>query len=293
MKDVTYTDAEEVFNRLGIAPGDTVIIHSSIKAVGWVEGGPQTIASALLHAVGPEGTVVAPTFTFARAKKEDIVTVDPSCDPCDVGAINAALLKTPGARRSTALTHSFAVLGKHQAEICDIPVEVCPLGDHGPFAELMKLDAKVLLLGVAYTHCTAGHFAEYLCHVPYRREYQQTVQVKQPDGSLRKTELSLYGPRTDIPYPPRDFNRAGSLLEKQGLVSIATLGNAYVRLFKIRDFVNLVQQRWSHNDNVLTWGDGQTENTKLKDGIMEEIWFTDIAGNRNHTVRSLVHSDAQ
>lgn len=291
MSNVTYADTEQVFNRLGIVPGDTVIIHSSIKAVGWVEGGAQTIASALLHAVGPEGTVVAPTFTFARAKKEDIVTVDPACDPCDVGAINRALWQTPGARRSIALTHSFAVLGKHQSEICDIPAEVCPLGDHGPFAELMKLDAKVLLLGVAYTHCTAGHFAEYLCHVPYRTEYQQTVRIRQADGSLRETVLNLYGPRPGIPYPPRDFNRAGSLLEKEGVVSIATLGNAYVRLFRIRDFVNLVQTRWAQNDNVLTWGAGQTENTRLKDGVMKEIWFTDIAGCRNHTVRSLVRDD--
>jgi len=290
MSSVTYIDAETALTRLGIVPGDTLVLHSSIKAIGWLDGGAQTIASALCHAVGQNGTIVVPTFTFARTGHDVIPIVDPVHDPCDVGVINAFLSQMPGARRSTALTHSFAVLGKHQAEICDISPETCPLGDHGPFAELMKLDAKILLLGVAYTHCTAGHFSEFLCRVPYRAEVQQAVRIRQADGTLRETILNLYGPRPGIPYPPRDFNRAGALLEKNGRVSIGTLGNAYLRLFRIRDFVNLILSHWQKHDNLLTWGAGQTENTRLKDGIMVEDWYTDVAGNRNHTVRSLVQA---
>ena len=286
-KTVNYNEACSAFQRLGVAHGDTLLFHSSIKSIGWVDGGASAIAEALVSAVGPDGTLVAPTFTFARVP-EAVPVIDPATDGCDTGAINAAVLRRPEATRSLALTHSFAVIGPHQTDICDIPPEICPLGADGPFGRLMELDAKILLLGVAYTHCTAGHFAEYLCQVPYRETFVQHARIKTADGRLREADLVLYGPKSGAPYPPRNFNRAGTLLEERGLVSIGTLGNAYLRLFRIRDFVSLVQEKWREGDNVLSWGPGQTENTVLKDGHTVEVWFTDAVGNRNHTVRSVV-----
>ena len=284
---ISYDDAVKAFAKLGVVSGDTLLFHSSIKSIGWIDGGAKTIADALVHSVGPDGTLVAPTFTFAR-NPEPVPLIDPLNDGCDTGAINAAVLRMPNSRRSLALTHSFAVIGRHQSEICDIRPEICPLGDEGPFHALMELDAKILLIGVAYTHCTAGHFAEYLCHVPYRETIVQPARIKTPDGSTRETSLVLYGPKSGVPYPPRNFNRAGDMLEQRGLVSIGTLGNAYIRLFKIRDFVSLVQEKWREGDNVLSWAPGQTENTMLRDGYTLEVWFNDAVGNRNHTVRSVV-----
>ena len=284
---ISYSDTISAFAELGIAPGDTLLFHSSIKSIGWIDGGAKTVAEALVNAVSPNGTLVAPTFTFAR-KPARVPLIDPQNDGCDTGAINAAVLRMPSARRSLALTHSFAVIGKHQADICDIRPELCPLGDEGPFRVLMDLDAKILLLGVAYTHCTAGHFAEYLCQVPYRETFTQPARIRNPDGSERETSLVLYGPKNGVAYPPRNFNRAGNMLEERGLVSIGTLGNAYIRLFRIRDFVSLVQEKWRQGDNVLSWGPGQTENSVLKDGHTVEVWFQDALGNRNHTVRSVV-----
>lgn len=284
---VRFEDAVSAFRKVGVASGNTLLFHSSIKSIGWIEGGAEAIADALLSAVGPAGTLVAPAFTFSRPP-EPVPLIDPAHDACDTGAINAAVLRKPEARRSVALVHSFAAIGRHQAEICAIPPEFCPLGAEGPFGKLMELDAKILLLGVAYTHCTAGHFAEYLCQVPYRETSVQRACILHPDGTRREADLELYGPRRGVPYPPRDFNRAGSILEARGLVSIGTLGNAYLRLFRLRDFVALVQEKWREGDNVLSWGAGQTANTVLRDGQTVEVWFQDAQGNRNHTVRSVV-----
>ena len=284
---ITQKDALTAFSSLGILPGQTLIFHSSIKSIGWVEGGAKSIADALMQAVGQDGTLVAPTFTFSRPAEERPV-LDPEADSCDTGAINAAVMKVPGARRTVAYTHSFAVAGRNQQLICDLPPENCPLGDKGVFGRLYELDARVLLLGVAYTHCTAGHFAEYLCDVPFRMRVSAPAQIRCADGTLKQVELELYGPKPGVPYPERDFNRAGNMLEEQGRVAVGSLGNAVLRLFSLRDFVDLVCEKWRCGDYILSPAAGESERTRLKDGKMQEIWFTDSLGNRQHTVRSIL-----
>ncbi len=46
---------------LGIEAGMTLIMHSSLKSLGWVCGGPVTVIQALMDVVTPQGTIVVPT----------------------------------------------------------------------------------------------------------------------------------------------------------------------------------------------------------------------------------------
>ena len=50
--------------------GSTVMVHSSLKKVGWTVGGPVTVIRALLEVLGPEGTLVMPA--------ESLFVSDPS-----------------------------------------------------------------------------------------------------------------------------------------------------------------------------------------------------------------------
>ena len=56
------------FRSLGMGAGDTIFVHSSYstlgRAPGGVEGGPQTVNEAILELVGPEGTLIQPTFNY-------------------------------------------------------------------------------------------------------------------------------------------------------------------------------------------------------------------------------------
>ena len=49
------------FKDLGLEKGDVVLVHSSYKSFGGVEGGPQTVIDALLSILGEEGTLIVPT----------------------------------------------------------------------------------------------------------------------------------------------------------------------------------------------------------------------------------------
>ncbi|MBN1410203.1 MAG: AAC(3) family N-acetyltransferase [Spirochaetales bacterium] len=48
----------EGFKKLGIIPGDTVMVHASVRTVGEIAGGPDQIHLALKDALTPEGTLM-------------------------------------------------------------------------------------------------------------------------------------------------------------------------------------------------------------------------------------------
>ena len=48
---------------LGVRAGDILLVHTSVKALGWIPGGPLAVVQALRDAVGESGTLVVPTQT--------------------------------------------------------------------------------------------------------------------------------------------------------------------------------------------------------------------------------------
>ena len=48
---------------LGIGAGDVLLVHSSLRSLGWVSGGALAVVQALLDVLGPAGTLVVPSQT--------------------------------------------------------------------------------------------------------------------------------------------------------------------------------------------------------------------------------------
>jgi aminoglycoside 3-N-acetyltransferase len=157
--------------RLGAAP---VIVHSSLKSFGLVEGGAPTVVQALTTTFK---TVIVPTFTYKtmiippngppnngitygsgedQNRMAEFFTPDMPADPL-MGIIPETLRKHPKAQRSSHPIQSFAGLnaGKYLA--------AQTMTDHlAPLGELEKANGWVVLLGVDHTANTAIHYAEKL-----------------------------------------------------------------------------------------------------------------------------------
>ncbi|GAA3866733.1 AAC(3) family N-acetyltransferase [Streptomyces lacrimifluminis] len=170
------------FRALGIRPKDTVLVHASLSAVGPVHGGARAVVDSLLEALGADGTLVVYTQTpdnsdpsrwpvtrgYAVPAKEwpRLRTTLPAFDPertpsFGVGVLPEEVRTRPGALRSDHPQSSFAALGPAAARITAGHALDCHLGEDSPLARLEELDARILLLGVGYSVCTAFHLAEY------------------------------------------------------------------------------------------------------------------------------------
>ena len=134
------------------------------------------LLSVLLDAVGPDGTLLAPTFTYAYARLG--TPYEHETSPSETGPFTEHLRRQPSAVRSLHPLNSIAGLGRRAREI---------LGDTGragygarsPFARLAANETKFLFLGanlgIALTH---AHHLEHMYGVNhmYHKLYRFPVR---------------------------------------------------------------------------------------------------------------------
>ena len=164
---VSRTELAEGLRRLGIAPGDAVFIHSSLKSLGFVDGGPQAVIGALQDAVGPQGTLVLPTYylpggTILGTCQMPGYEFDARVHGTNMGALPAAFLATPGVCRSIHPTHSVSAWGRQATWVTEAH-HLAPsvFGEGSPWQRFAGLQrAKVLGLGISMGPVTYYHLAE-------------------------------------------------------------------------------------------------------------------------------------
>jgi aminoglycoside 3-N-acetyltransferase len=203
---VTRSRLVKDLSSLGVRPGGIIMLHASIRAVGWVVGGPDVILHALREALGPEGTLMMyvgwednPYDLEAwpegrrRAYLEECPPFDPAISRANRrwSILTEYLRTTPGARRSANPKKSMAAVGAKAAWL----TERHPL-DHGfrpgsPLEKLCRVGGEVLLLGTPLDSVTLLHYAECLADVPDKRvvRYRMPVLV---DGQRRWVDVEEF-----------------------------------------------------------------------------------------------------
>ena len=192
---LTRAQIAEALRALGLEAGCIVMVHSSLSSMGHVQDGADAVVDALIDVLGPEGTLVVPTFTFSHSGEPDPV-FDPARDPSEMGRISEVARTRQGARRSRHLLHSVAALGAQGEQITACHGPSAWAAD-GPFWKLYQLEAYILLLGVPYVPCTFFHVVEQLVQTPYRRWVERRDRVRERDGAEGPLLTLVYRPRPD------------------------------------------------------------------------------------------------
>ncbi|WP_328477249.1 AAC(3) family N-acetyltransferase [Actinoplanes sp. NBC_00393] len=166
------------FTSFGVRSDDILLVHSSLRAIGWVCGGATAVVQALLDAVGPGGTIVVPAQTpdnrdparwshwavppdWWATIRDHLPAFEPELTPSSgMGAIAERVRTWPHSVRSGHPLTSFAAVGPAAGVLMARHDLESLLGDGSPLAALEDADAKVLLLGVGFEKCTVFHLAE-------------------------------------------------------------------------------------------------------------------------------------
>lgn len=221
---------------LGVQPGGVLLVHTSFRAVGPVDGGPLALIAALQSALGPRGTLVMPAMTAGDC------VFDPTSTPSEGMGITAELFwRQQGVVRSTHPGASFAARGPHAPFICQPQPLSPPHGPQSPVGRVHELDGQILLLGVTHSENTTLHLAEAIANVPYSVSHPCVVVV---DGAPRTVLIA----ETD--HCCENFRRADAWLRASGVQREAKIGNADARLCNARDIVASALKHLSENPLV-------------------------------------------
>jgi aminoglycoside N3'-acetyltransferase len=209
---------------LGVEPGGVLLVHAAFRAVRPVEGGPLGLIGALSDALGPDGTLVMPSWG-----DDDDTPFDPLTTPAaaDLGITAELFWRQPGALRSDH-GHAFAAAGRHAAYIVGGSLPLPPHIPASPVGRVHDLDGQLLLLGVGHDANTTLHLAELIAGVPYRLQKSMTVLQ---EGRLVR-----------VAYDENDhccqrFTLADDWLRGRGLQADGRVGHAHARLMRARDVV--------------------------------------------------------
>lgn len=173
-KTYTKQDLMNDLEKAGINKKGTLLVHASLKSIGAVEGGGETVIAALCEYM-KDGLLVIPCHTWSTVNTENPVfnaKKSPSC----IGVLPELFRKTAGVARSLHPTHSLCARGKDAVDFLRGQERFdTPCAPDSCYGVLAKRNADVLLIGVDFGRNTSIHCIEEVANVPTR--IKQTAET--------------------------------------------------------------------------------------------------------------------
>lgn len=242
---LTKKDIKEQLKEMGIKQDDTVMIHTSLRAVGPVENGADGLIDAFKEYL-KEGLLLVPTHTWNTVGKDNPVYDARSSVPCTGTLPKIAAFRKDGVR-SLHPTHSVWACGKNAEEyVRGEEKAVSPAGPGFCWSKLGDVGAKILLIGVENNRNTFIHSIDELAELPDRigRERFATTLID-AEGNTIHGEMAphLCSKTPDVSQFYVNFEKP---LVRLGAQTLGKLGSAEVRVVdaaKCRDIIMRIYSR--------------------------------------------------
>jgi aminoglycoside 3-N-acetyltransferase len=225
-----------------------VIVHSSLKSFGYVDGGAEAVCDALidtcgtvlapagtwdLTGIGPPPGIARPDNAYAPAatweafdeelERATAFSLDLPIDR-ELGRIPETLRLTRSPARTEHPLFSYIAVGPAADQILAAQRPDWPLG---PIEELGRLDGDVLLLGVDHTADTAIHLAEQLLGRSCFYRYAKTAD-------------RVWSEFSNIPGASHEFNAIEPMVSSVTRETI--IGSCRARAIPITDVIACARQ---------------------------------------------------
>ncbi|RKF13185.1 aminoglycoside N(3)-acetyltransferase [Alginatibacterium sediminis] len=149
-----------------------LLVHSSMKAIGHVDGGPQTVLDTFCDHLNVEqsnpGLLIFPSHSWLDESNPGgvfKVQSEPSC----VGLLSELFRQRSGVQRSKHPTHSVCAIGKGAEEYLALDDQAqSPCPPKGCWGELANMQAQIAFIGCTLSSNTFIHSLEEKANVPNR-----------------------------------------------------------------------------------------------------------------------------
>lgn len=219
-----HNDLVTQLEQMGIDRKGTLLVHSSMKRIGEVDGGAHTVLDALSEYM-QDGLLVLPSLTWSIVNTDNpkyFVDSTPAC----IGLLPELFRQRPGVVRSWHPTHSVAALGADSRsfitgdERFDTP---CNRGS--VWGKLLDRGASILLVGVDFRSNTFIHGIEEWVGLPGRltEDYEPLITVL-GDGR----EFPVPSRRHCGPSSSEHYRKVEDLMRREEVAADGKFGNADV-----------------------------------------------------------------
>ena len=221
----TKEQLKKQLENMGLTGDETILIHSSMKSIGEVEGGADTVLDAWIEYFG-HGLLLLPTHTWKNINADSPV-YNPKETPSCVGLLTNMFLKRDGVIRSLHPTHSMAGIGKKAAEyLASEENNNTPCTPGGCYDRLKDVGGKILLVGVGHERNTYIHSVEEVLNVPNRLSDMPVLMKIVQHG---KKPVSVYMRKhynSQQPHISEDFVKLNRAFDECGAAVHTVFGSA-------------------------------------------------------------------
>lgn len=235
--------------RIGVQPGDTISVHSSMSKIGWVVGDQLSVIEALMESVTEEGTLVMQAHSTGNSDpknwhyppvpeewwetiRKEMPPYRPELTPLrNLGRIPELFWTMSDVLRSNHPHVSCTAWGKNAKQIVKEHNLEVAYGDRTPWGVLYSLRSKILLLGVDHESNTALHYAEIKASTP------DTPRLTTGAAVIENGERKWIS-WDEIVYNSDDFQELGISFENSIGYRPSLVGQAESRLMPMRDMID-------------------------------------------------------
>jgi len=245
---VTKADIISQLTQMGAPTDKIVLMHSSLRAIGPVEGDAQGLLDALVDYFTKDGGLFCvPTHTWHNLDKEITLEME-SSDNC-LGAFSTVALEDGRGFRSESPTHSMVVFGdraKVENFIQDEPLVTTPTAPNSCYG---KLDF-ILLVGVAQNRNTYLHCVDEMLSIPNRMEEKtMPLTIRRTNGEVVIRPTALF--YTDYMEDISDrFIKYDTPFRYHRCIADGFIGNAPTQLCDARKMRDTIALIWNNSGGI-------------------------------------------
>lgn len=258
---ITTAILAKQLREIGLVPGDMIMVHASLRAVGLLPGGPNHLIQTIIDAISPIGTLMMyvgcePEFeAVGRGKlslqeEQTLLRECPAFDYAtararrDYGVLAELFRSYPGVICSRNPGARIAALGaKAEWLVANHPLNY-GYGTDTPLAKLYESNGKLLLLGSDLDQVTILHYAEHIAPINNKHIVRFKVHFKTSDGA-RWVDIEEYDTSVGIrQWPDRFFETILTDYINANNITAMKVGIADSYLLDVKALVDFAIQKF-------------------------------------------------
>ena len=233
------------------APQDSIIlVHSSLKAVGEVEGRGEGLLEALIEYFTADGGLLCiPTHTWAYLLDTSRFAMDMTTNETCIGMLPTIAAGHPKGHRSIHPTHSMVVFGddkRAEELIKDDSYCNSPASPKSSYGKIFDNGGHILLVGVGHNRNTYIHCVEEILDVKNRLSpHDAPFKIRLKSGEIFEGRTH-YHLAEGIPDVSANYPKFEAAFRHHNIITDGFVGNAKTQLLpakKIKEIVELIYAR--------------------------------------------------